>query len=269
MSWGQAAATAASAAASILGGQSEWKKQKKVLQNQIQWRVADAEKAGVHPLYALGAPTMSYTPSGSDNGAGALAGMGQDLSRAKLAQMDARERRAELLAATARADREFTMKQEQHAVDLETGMLQNDLLRSQIGRANSAQLPPSPPTPTRGPNAGAVTVPSEVRASAPGDGRRQAGTITDYQYVRTGQGIGVVPSEDIAQRFDEIPGQGIGWWWRNNALPFFGRNVPRPPPADQFPLPPDYRWVWNGTEFRARRVRTDGTVDHTGLLPHR
>lgn len=36
--------------------------QKEYAQNGIQWRVADAKKAGLHPLYALGANTPTYTP---------------------------------------------------------------------------------------------------------------------------------------------------------------------------------------------------------------
>ena len=40
--------------------------QEKVYKNQIQWRVEDAKKAGLHPLYALGAP--SFSPSATQVG---------------------------------------------------------------------------------------------------------------------------------------------------------------------------------------------------------
>lgn len=36
--------------------------QKQFAQNSIQWKVADAQKAGINPYYALGSPAMSYTP---------------------------------------------------------------------------------------------------------------------------------------------------------------------------------------------------------------
>lgn len=36
--------------------------QKEFAQNSIQWRVADAKKSGIHPLFALGANGSSYTP---------------------------------------------------------------------------------------------------------------------------------------------------------------------------------------------------------------
>lgn len=37
--------------------------QKEFAQNSIQWRVNDAKKAGIHPLYALGSQGISYAPS--------------------------------------------------------------------------------------------------------------------------------------------------------------------------------------------------------------
>lgn len=49
-------------------------------QNSIQWRVRDAEKAGIHPLYALGAPTMSSFPMTMESHIGSgLQDMGQSV----------------------------------------------------------------------------------------------------------------------------------------------------------------------------------------------
>lgn len=61
------------AGASLLGGlmgnkanekarAQEYAQQKEFAQSGIQWKVKDAEAAGVHPLYALGANTVSYSP---------------------------------------------------------------------------------------------------------------------------------------------------------------------------------------------------------------
>ena len=49
--------------------------------NNIQWRVEDAKKAGLHPLYALGAPTISNTvqtpsASGISGGSSGVSGGG-------------------------------------------------------------------------------------------------------------------------------------------------------------------------------------------------
>lgn len=43
--------------------------QKEFAQNGISWKVADAKQAGIHPLYALGGQTASYSPT-YDSGAG-------------------------------------------------------------------------------------------------------------------------------------------------------------------------------------------------------
>lgn len=59
------------------------KLQKEFAKTGIQWKAEDARKAGIHPLYALGAQTHSFSPVsvGSDFGT-AFANAGQDLSRA-------------------------------------------------------------------------------------------------------------------------------------------------------------------------------------------
>lgn len=65
--------SAIAGAASLLGGESANRQaaraareqaalQREFAQKGIQWRVADAKAAGIHPLYALGAQTNSYQP---------------------------------------------------------------------------------------------------------------------------------------------------------------------------------------------------------------
>lgn len=55
-----------SALNNVLNKDDSWKKnydaQKEFAQNSIQWRVQDAQKAGIHPLYAMG-QSPGYTPS--------------------------------------------------------------------------------------------------------------------------------------------------------------------------------------------------------------
>lgn len=59
--------------------------QKEFAQSGIQWKVKDAEAAGIHPLYALGANTTSYQPTNVGGGAtdfGFLGDAGQNIGRA-------------------------------------------------------------------------------------------------------------------------------------------------------------------------------------------
>lgn len=68
----------------------------------IQWKVADAKAAGLHPLYALGANTASFAPNPvvpDDGGYGAagqaLSQMGQNVQRAQLATATPLQRMAQ------------------------------------------------------------------------------------------------------------------------------------------------------------------------------
>lgn len=109
--------------------------------NAVSWKVADARNAGISPLYALGAPAMSYSPVsvGSVNEMSPLAdaarNMGQDLSRAVHATRSEDDR------IRAVADTEASLK-------LENMSLQNDLLRTQIAKLSRPQVGPAIPLST-------------------------------------------------------------------------------------------------------------------------
>lgn len=102
------------------------KYQKQFAQEGIQWRVADAEKAGIHPLYALGAQTTAFAPSsvGDTSLGNSLASAGQDIGRA--------------VAAKASSDELLPVKM----LTLERMGLENELLRTQIRTLASAGTPP-------------------------------------------------------------------------------------------------------------------------------
>ena len=114
---------------SLFGKNKEIEMQKKFAKNGIQWKVEDAKKAGIHPLYALGANTMSYSPVGVGDSFGWLSDMGQNIDRARE-------------AASGRESRGITAALEK--LSLEKAGLENDLLRSEI-RKNNAQIGPAMP----------------------------------------------------------------------------------------------------------------------------
>lgn len=67
--------------------------QREVLNHQLQWRVNDAEKAGIHPVYALGAGTATTFPITLDDQMGpALREMGQGLGGAVSRMLDRQAR---------------------------------------------------------------------------------------------------------------------------------------------------------------------------------
>lgn len=110
--------------------------QREFAQTGVQWKVEDAKKAGIHPLYALGAQTHSFSPVsvGSDYGT-AFARAGQDLSRAMHNTRSAFQREDAYSS---------TLK----ALQLERGKLENDVLKadlaSKLARLNQQSGPPIP-----------------------------------------------------------------------------------------------------------------------------
>lgn len=138
--------------------------QREFAQQGIRWKVADAKAAGIHPLYALGASTTSFSPSyvGADySGLGrGLGEMGQDISRAVNATRTEDERReaeasAFMLNAVRNSDSRVALAEEKvkqdraWALRMQNAELQNTLLASQIMRINHAPNPsfPSADTP--------------------------------------------------------------------------------------------------------------------------
>lgn len=110
--------------------------QKEFAQHGIRWRTEDARAAGIHPAFALGANTTSFSPvsvgGGADTSMGdAIASAGQNIGRAVQAGMTNEERaKSDVL----------------DALTLEKAGLENDLLRTQIGALKQRQLGPAMPS---------------------------------------------------------------------------------------------------------------------------
>lgn len=143
-----------------------WAHSLHMAQNSIQMRANDAAAAGIHPLYALGASTMSFAPAqvgaSSPNFnaplADSLRSMGQDVSRAAGAALSP----AQKTVAAVGAQQQVASNK----LDLETKSLNNTLLRAKI--AKEVGTPPGAPVigPTLEP--GPVIQPQDkVKGTAP------------------------------------------------------------------------------------------------------
>lgn len=158
--------------------------QREFAQMGIRWKVEDAKAAGLHPLAALGASTVGFSPS-YQMGAGynvsdsvSFSKMGQDISRAVMAAQSERERTEDLL----------------NEIKLERLSAQNDILRSQLARKNSAQVGPGVPLPE--------------------------GPIADTQkWITSDNVVYEGPSVEWAQAHQGLPGSTIGYYLRNNLWP--------------------------------------------------
>lgn len=109
--------------------------QRQYAQHGIKWRVKDAIDAGIHPLYALGAQTHSFSPSsvGSSSMGQGIAAAGQDLGRALGATMTTPEKLSAFEIA-------------RQALILEGGALDNQIKATQLARARQLMASPSFPS---------------------------------------------------------------------------------------------------------------------------
>lgn len=171
---GAAAISAISSLAAGLLGRSGAKKARKIARhdaaNAVQMRTADALKAGIHPIYAMGANINTAPPINvGEPLATGISDMGQNIGRAMTATSSDGTRSA---AYTKLA--------------LENMGLQNDLLRSQIGRINSAQIGPGLPAP------------GDLIPEVPSSGR---------PFLRGGGRIATDPTMSSAQDFENRYGE--------------------------------------------------------------
>lgn len=192
--------------------------QREFAQSGIRWKVQDAIAAGIHPLYALGANTHSYTGSFSASNPadfqksqayGRMADMGQNLGRALAATRTADER--------SRAFQDEQIRGQQ--LDNEGKALNNQLLASQLSRQNSAQVGPG--------------MPQELSSNP------------DVGWATTAKGVYPVPGDEVKNRIEDSPHE-YTHFLRNNILPNFGAG-------DKPPFPPkgggDWQWSYTGQQW--------------------
>jgi len=173
------------------------KMQLEFAQKAIQWKVADAQAAGIHPLYALGASTQSYSPvsigSTADNSLGeGLAKAGQDISRAMSANVDEEMRFLQISKAK---------------LELEKAGLENDVLRSElasrVAKVSQAGTGPAIPLPT----------------VAPAGAKLQKEQMTN-QLRLFGKTLQNDPYTSDAQVAEDIMGEGVAdWIWPFAKIP--------------------------------------------------
>lgn len=151
--WGQIIGAGIGAIGSLLGGRSDKKAAAKaqkqqmawdrhVLQNQIQWRVEDAKKAGIHPLAALGAQIspaspLPGVPGGGDAVADGMGAIGDAIAKALSVERKLEQRRKEAeirnieantMLATARSRTEIAAAR-RVAQSLDSGKVENNMLK--------------------------------------------------------------------------------------------------------------------------------------------
>lgn len=173
------------------------KYQKQFAQRGLSWKVRDAKRAGINPLAALGAQTMSFAPSfvGTGDGGTAAAGasmqqgfsdMGQGFGRAIEAYQDS----------NTRSENNMYLRALQ-AKQIENMDLQNQALASQIQLMNQPGTAPANNTGQKMIVAGNGADVNVVPSITPG-------YIPDTQRIASGKNtMVVVPSEKAKEAVED------------------------------------------------------------------
>lgn len=214
--------------------------QKEFAQQGIQWRADDARRAGIHPLAAMGAQTMSFssnvgTPqwsspkvspyAGASMGS-AVAQAGQDISRA-------------FQATRTEVQRQEAVNKTAQDLSLQRMGLENQLLASQIAKINQPATPPAfPSTQPRliagqGNSPLVKDEPLKRTLANPEAPSQEPAPVTDIGYTTTRTGYAPVYSKDAKDRLEEDEGGMLAWNLRNRLMPSFGLNYNIPGNARQ------------------------------------
>ncbi|AZL83016.1 DNA pilot protein [Apis mellifera associated microvirus 41] len=233
-----------------------YQQQKEFAQSGIQWRVEDAKKAGIHPLYALGAQTHQFSPTtvGTD-----FAGVGQNLGRA-------------IDATRTSGQRNDAVSKTMQDLELTRMSLSNDLLRQQIAAASLATARQASSVPAmaspgdryliegQGNSPLVQSVPLERTAVDPDRMHQEAGAVSDVGHLRTQSG-GYAPTQsyDAHQRLEEDALGGLQWNVRNRILPVVSDTRFAPPHQAR----PGYVWVFNMFTGEYSQVKATGTPNRS------
>lgn len=234
-----------SAGSSLIGGllgksnaDKQMAMQKQFAQKGLQWKAADAEKAGISKIFAMGAPAISYAPVSAGGALGAsVADAGQQIGRA----MD---------ATSSPQGRASTMAVELAKAQIEGVKIDNQIklanLRSQVALRNQAGNPPPIPdseTIQHIPGQGNSEIKVEKKIAPSGaQPFKSYGVSPEVDLYRTARGWSPQVPSELGEAMESQPIAALQWAIRNNILPQFdsSRKV-----GAQGDPPPGMRWHYN------------------------
>lgn len=217
--------------------------QREFAQNGVSWKVADARRAGISPLAALGASTSSFSNvvGGEGKFGEAVGSAGQDVTRAIQSTSNAEARNIQLAGAK---------------LDLETKQLNNDVLRAELASKVRQSTSPAvgPPSPVGGnrwlvdgqgetigvDSTKGLVKPSPFKQTSPEPGQMhmEPGANPEVGYARgVGGAYTPIPGQQIKEQIEDSPAEYV-WFARNYILPLIGLNESPP----NIPPPPGHRW---------------------------
>lgn len=199
------------------------KLQKEFAQSGIQWKVEDAKKSGIHPLYALGANTVSYTPT--QVGGGDFAAAGQNIGRAIDATRSNNGKAAALAITAAELQAEgLKLDNEMKRVQLASSMALARQAGSAPGLPSATVMPGFLGLPGQGDTAQIdgpeVNVKKNIAPITPGQPHAELGAHPEIAWYRTPSG-GLAPMvpQSLSESFEQDWPSFYQWYYRNKIVP--------------------------------------------------
>lgn len=235
---GSILSTAANIGMGLFNANKQEKLQKEFAQNAIQWKAADAEKAGISKIFAMGAPTVSYSPTsvGAD-----FSNLGNALDKRMGQGGPGSTTTGKLTGAAAAIS----------AAQLDGLRLDNDIKRAELqSKLNIAGQPGAGGVLDRGvtQGPGGVTMKKELAPSSPDTPQRSYGVSPEVDIYKTHSGYAPTPPKDLAEVHENNAIMRYQWMYRNQLLPFYSdeyKSVPYPAPSGSYwhfnPLHGEYR----------------------------
>lgn len=243
--------------------------QKELHKNQIQWRVEDAKKAGLHPMASLGLSSYSYSPvSSSIDTSGTdyswMGDIGQNIDRA-------------IQQGKTKEERQKTQELNDKLIDIQIrkGEADADLAETNAAEARfrlQQQLfPPTPPADSLtglipGVSSNKLVSPEPMRTTPHTETGKEPGSNPAVGWLQNDDGsIVPVMSAEAKQRLEEdLVGTAL-WNIRNRVTPhvktMFGQSVQEHTPPKSLLPKGAVRWEYAGygeyvpVDSKGNRVR--------------
>lgn len=231
--------------------------QKEFAQNGIRWKVEDAKQAGIHPLYALGAQTTSFSPisltNPADNSmANSVSNMGQDISRAVHQTRTPSEKDQAYIDAA-------------RGLQLEKGKLDVEIARADLAsrtarlyQGTTASMPSLTGNMIPGQGNSPFNPAQIIQQSFPTGNVSENKSMPDVGYTETSRGLYPVPGKDVKERIEDNLPHELAHFFRNNILPIFGENMNPGSPAKA-----GHHWVYHPI-YGYRQVKTEAPLRYKG-----
>lgn len=208
--------------------------QEKFAKNAIQWKAADAEKAGISKLYALGANTTSYSPVSVGGIGGGIADAGQNIGRAISATQSPLGRAGVLATEIAQTQLE--------GLKVDNDIKREELLSKLATRTQAGQPPAvldsetTPVVPGQGNSAIKLRV--EKRLSPAGEyPHKSFGVSPEVDMYRTKYGYSPEVPEALGEAQESQPMAAAQWFMRNKLMPALSdayKTFPYDPPEGSY-----------------------------------